>query len=320
MDWISDQRLSRLRDIVRAPENEEFRYSILEEIGRGGMATVYRAEDRTLNRQVALKVLTAAGETADLAERMRREAFILARLEHPGIVPIHDAGTLPDGRLYYAMKMVNGERLDEYCSRPRTVPERMRVFLRICEPVGFAHASGIIHRDLKPQNIIVGEFGEVLVLDWGVAKVLRHAEAASAVSNAISPIETAHGTVIGTAGYMAPEQSAGQPNDIDPRSDVYSLGRVLAFLLAGAELETRASKRLLAIAEKASAPGRAERYPDVSSLAADIGRFLDGQPVSAYRESMLERATAWVARNKTVTALVLAYVLMRAALIFFLGR
>src|SRR5579863_8685771 len=204
MDWISDQRLSRLRDIVSAPENEEFRYSILEEIGRGGMATVYRAEDRTLNRQVALKVLTPTGETAQLAERMRREALILARLEHPGIVPIHDAGTLPDGRLYYAMKMVNGERLDEYCARARTVPERMRVFLRICEPVGFAHAGGIIHRDLKPQNIIVGEFGEVLVLDWGVAKVLRHAEVASAGVIAPSALETAHGTVIGTAGYRAP--------------------------------------------------------------------------------------------------------------------
>src|SRR5437868_13493368 len=135
MDWISDHRLDRLRDIVSASESEEFRYGILDEIGRGGMATVYRAEDRTLARQVALKVLTSNGEAGELAERMRREALILARLEHPGIVPIHDAGTLPDGRVYYAMKMVNGRRLDEYCSPARPLPELLRVFVRVCEPV-----------------------------------------------------------------------------------------------------------------------------------------------------------------------------------------
>jgi eukaryotic-like serine/threonine-protein kinase len=314
MDWISDQRLTRLRDIAGTPDGEEFRYRILEEIGRGGMATVYRAEDRTLHRQVALKVLSAAQETAGLSERMEREAVILARLEHPGIVPIHDSGKMPDGRLYYAMKMVNGQRLDEFCSTPRPLAERLRVFQRICEPVEFAHACGIIHRDLKPQNIMVGEFGEVLVLDWGVAKILRHAEAAAA--DAGPSIETAHGTVIGTTGYMAPEQGAGVSGEADPRSDVYSLGRVLNFLIA----ETRPPKRLMAIAAKASALDRSHRYPDVSNLAADIARFLDGRPVSAYREHWYERIAAWIGRNKTVTALVLAYVVMRALLIFFLGR
>ena len=314
MDWISDQRLARLRDIAGTPDGEEFRYNILEEIGRGGMATVYRAEDRTLHRQVALKVLGAAQETAGLSERMEREAVILARLEHPGIVPIHDSGRMPDGRLYYAMKMVNGQRLDEFCSTPRPLAERLRVFQRICEPVEFAHACGIIHRDLKPQNIMVGEFGEVLVLDWGVAKILRHAEAAA--GDAGPSIETAHGTVIGTAGYMAPEQGAGVSGEADPRSDVYSLGRVLNFLIA----ESRPPKRLMAIAARASAPDPSLRYPDVSNLAADIAGFLDGRPISAYRENLYERIAAWIGRNKTVTALVLAYVVMRALLIFFLGR
>jgi serine/threonine protein kinase len=319
MDWISDQRLDRLRDIVSASEDEGFRYSILEEIGCGGMATVYRAEDRTLARQVALKVLKSNGGAGDLAERMRREALILARLEHPGIVPIHDAGTLPDGRVYYAMKMVNGRRLDEYCSPPQPMTELLRVFVRICEPVAFAHARGIVHRDLKPQNIIVGEFGEVLVLDWGVAKVLKDTEAAAGIlSN--SSLETAHGTVVGTAGYIAPEQSSGASNEIDARSDIYSLGRVLTFILAGVDPESPPPKRLLAVAAKASAADRLARYQDVDSLAADVGRFLNGQSVTAYRENLYERAAAWIGRNKTVSVLVLAYITMRALLIFFMGR
>jgi len=319
MDWISDQRLSRLRDIVSASEKEEFRYGILEEIGHGGMANVYRAEDRTLARQVALKVLRSNGGAGDQAERMRRESLIRARLEQPGIVPIHDAGTLPDGRVYYAMKMVNGRRLDEYCSPPRPLPELLRVFVRICEPVAFAHAHGIVHRDLKPQNIIVGEFGEVLVLDWGVAKILQDVEAAAGIVSS-SSVETAHGTVVGTAGYMAPEQSSGALNEIDPRSDVYSLGRVLSFLLTCVDPETSPPKRLLAVAAKASAADRLARYQDVDSLAADVGRFLNGQPVTAYRENLYERAAAWIGRNKTVTVLVLAYIAMRALLIFFMGR
>jgi serine/threonine protein kinase len=246
---------------------------------------------------------------------MQREVLILARLEHPGIVPVHDAGTLPDGRFYYAMKMVNGERLDEFSSQARPISELLRVFLRICEPVEFAHASGIVHRDLKPQNIIVGEFGEVLVLDWGVAKVLRQADIPLGEIG-LPGLETAHGTVIGTAGYMAPEQSAGEPDAVDQRSDVYSLGRVLSFLFGG----RRPPKRLLAIAAKASASGCSARYADVSSLAADIAMFLDGRPVSAYHENLYERAAAWIGRNKVVTTLVLAYIVMRALLIFLLGR
>jgi len=317
MDWISDARLGRLRKVVSAGEAEEFRYRILDEIGHGGMGTVYRAEDRTLSRQAALKVLRAEEKADDLAKRIRREALILARLEHPGIVPIHDAGTLPDGRVYYAMKLVNGSRLDEYCGQMRPLAELLRIFLRICEPVEFAHAAGIVHRDLKPQNIIVGEFGEVLVLDWGVAKILNQADVPMGAGSA-SSVETAHGTVIGTPGYMAPEQSAGEMTEIDQRSDVYALGRVLGFLLGSAE--QRAPKRLLAIGAKASAEDRVARYQDVASLAADIGRFLDGRPVSAYRENLFELAANWIGRNRTVATLVLAYVVMRALLIVFLGR
>jgi len=133
---------------------------------------VYAADDRELQRRVALKVLAAPRITEEARERMLREARILARLEHPGIVPVHDILSLPDGRVAYAMKLVQGERLDAHARRLRGLRERLRIFERICEAVAFAHAQGVIHRDLKPGNIMVGSFGEVLVLDWGVAKIL----------------------------------------------------------------------------------------------------------------------------------------------------
>lgn len=319
MEWLSDIRIGRLRELMSAPDTEEFRYRILEEIGRGGMGTVYRAKDCTLGREVALKALNSGIGAEHLLERMRREGFILARLEHPGIVPIHDAGTLPDGRAYYAMKLVHGKRLDEYCAHPQPLPELLRVFLRICEPVEFAHANGIVHRDLKPQNIIVGAFGEVLVLDWGVAKILNTAEK-PVDAGSQSETATAHGTVVGTPGYMAPEQSAGRSTEVDRRSDVYALGRVLSFLLESASSAQKPPKRLLAIAAKASAEDRTARYDDMAGLAADIGRFLDGRPVTAYRENIVERMAIWIGRHKTLTALVLAYLVMRALLIIFLGR
>src|SRR5262249_44440113 len=141
-----------------------------------------------------------------------------ARLEHPGIVPIHDVGTLPDGRPYYVMKLVQGRRLDEYLRMRPPLPELCRVFLRICEPVAFAHSHGVIHRDLKPENIMLGPFGELLVLDWGVARTLGQAEKA--------------GVVIGTSLYMAPEQR--EAREVDARADIYSLGCLLRLACASA--------------------------------------------------------------------------------------
>ena len=183
------------------------------------MGTVYRARDRRLARDVALKVMNAPAPAPGEVERMRDEARILARLEHPGIVPVHDLGTLPDGRLFYVMKLVRGRRLDE-ATASAALPARLRIFERICDAVAFAHAQGVVHRDLKPENVMVGPFGEVLVLDWGVAKRLD-----------VPGAPEREGTVLGTPGYMPPEQARGEMDRIDERADVYALGAMLQFLM-----------------------------------------------------------------------------------------
>jgi len=272
MEWISDNAIRRLQQAVDLPDLSGTRYTIRETLGRGGMGVVYLADDAELHRQVALKVLHGPVPDADATRRMLREARIIARLEHPGIVPIHDAGTLPDGRPYYVMKLVRGRRLDEsHYGDAAGLTERLRLFQRICETVAFAHAHGVVHRDLKPQNVMVGAFGEVLVLDWGVAKMLNAASEPRASARAESeprasaradaPAEhdapdgdaariqhpgappigsdedttdtrrTLRGTVIGTPAYMAPEQAHGEVDAVDQRSDVYALGAILYYLL-----------------------------------------------------------------------------------------
>src|SRR5687768_3398978 len=204
MRWISDQRLNHLRELAVNPDFSATKYRIINELARGGMGTVYLAEDTELNRQVAVKVLNAseaADVTADLRQRMVREAQIIARLEHPGIVPVHDVGTLPDGRVFYAMKYVRGSSLDEYAAQTDSMRDRLRKFQAACDAVAFAHAHGVIHRDLKPQNIMIGSFGEVLVLDWGVAKILRKRDIVVSVE-ADPPllpkngVDTSHGTIL----------------------------------------------------------------------------------------------------------------------------
>jgi len=302
MKWLSDDKLDHLLDIVGT------RYVCVEELGRGGMGTVYLAEDRELDRLVAIKVLNTLDVTDDLRQRMMREAQVIARLEHPGIVPVHDAGTLPDGRIFYAMKYVRGSRLDEYAAQGASLRDRLRKFQAVCDAVAFAHAHGVIHRDLKPQNIMIGPYSEVLVMDWGVAKI-RDDPRQTAVFN------TSDGTVIGTRNYMSPEQARGEV-EIDERADVYSLGAVLKFLLT----DQKVSKPAKAIYLKAMAQTPADRYASASELSTDIGRLLDAEPVSAYRENALEKAGRWVGKNRFLVLLVLAYLLMRIFLIFMSRR
>jgi serine/threonine protein kinase len=322
MTHLSDAALARLRAIDDVPRLDGDRYELREELGRGGMGVVYRAVDRELQRDVAIKVVASARIDGDSAARLLREARALARLEHPGIVPVHDVGTVTDGRVFYAMKLVRGERLDRRLARGVTLGEGLRLFARICDAVGFAHAAGVIHRDLKPQNVMVGAFGDVLVLDWGVAKVRatevpepsRGVTPAGAIAAGGQDPETGDGTVLGTPGYMAPEQASGEVRQVDERTDVYSLGVVLREVaLAGSG--GRVPPALRSIIAMATEPPIARRYPSVRDLALDVERFVDRAPVVAHRESLLERLGRLAARHRTAVALVAVYVVVRVILL-----
>jgi serine/threonine protein kinase len=300
--WIGDRTLAHLRDVAEWPDLGE-RYEISGRLGRGGMGAVYSAHDRVLARQVAVKVLDDLHPAADAA-RLLNEARILGQLEHPGIVPVHDAGTLADGRVFYVMKLVRGERLDVTLPS-RGINERLDLFVRICEAVSFAHARGFVHRDLKPQNVMLGPFGEVLVLDWGLAT--RHADCADDADDADSrPVHVA-----GTPGYMAPEQEQGA-RSIDVRVDVYALGVIL-----GSMLIPRAPRALVAIARRACEGDPARRYESVQAMADDVMRFRGGEPVSAHRESIWERLGRLYRRYELPIVLVLVYMLIRAVLLLW---
>jgi len=325
MKWLSDQALDRLRVAADTPDLSGTGYVLLDKLGAGGMGSVFRVEDTALGRQVALKVLGIVDSSGEFGARLLREARIIAQLEHPGIVPVHDVGTLPDGRVFYTMKLVQGRRLDQHRDELGGVPERLRTFQKICEAVSFAHAHQVLHRDLKPQNIMVGHFGEVLVMDWGLAKLLNaEIPAESNPSRKIrlqqqplSDADTAHGVVLGTPGYMAPEQARGDVDGVGPRADVYSLGAVLRFLL---DDSGRASKALSAIASKAMAEDEQQRYGSVEELANDIAHYLDGLPVSAYPEGPMARLWRWVVKNSAWILLIVAYLVMRALFILWRGR
>jgi serine/threonine protein kinase len=387
MKFLPDKVIVRLQSEMQTPDLSGTRYRALRFLGHGGMGTVWLAQDSILERPVALKILTAENSSADLAARLMQEAVVLARLEHPGIVPVHDAGTLPDGRTFYCMKHVQGQTLDQYVAL-LPLRQRLQLLQRIAEPLAFAHSRGIIHRDLKPANIMVGAFGEVLIMDWGLAKVLNASGApppptgqvsrnvvdviglssptkqvpeqitdatgefseakqhpgnvvgaaelstptkqvsgheftravqGSLMSGALAPKNsTAHGTVLGTPGYMAPEQERGDVNLIDQRTDVFALGSILEYLLQ--EPLDSSSRPLRAICNKAMAPEMSARYSSVQELAADVGRYLDGLPVTAYRENIFERTARLVSRNRVAVVLVLAYLFMRLLFILFSRR
>jgi serine/threonine-protein kinase len=336
---LSDAAVERLRRVAQMPDLRETRYELLGPLGRGGMASVWLARDRELEREVALKVIDPADRGPAAAARMLREARVMAGLEHPGILPVHDVGVLPDGRMYYAMKRVSGRRLDEMVRDGAPLPELLRIFERICEAVAFCHARGVIHRDLKPENVMVGSFGEVLVLDWGLAKLREgpRSEAAapgegdpagpgSAPAAPPPPGATGHGAVLGTPGYMAPEQARGDVEATDERADVYALGALLHYLLVGAppgpapdprRERPELARPLCAICLRALAPEPGRRYGGVPALLADMVALREGGAVAAYPQGLFGRMLRGAARYRVAVALVLAYLALRIAFIFW---
>jgi len=292
------------------------RYVLDREIGQGGMGRVFEGRDLRLGRTVAIKMLRT--QDAALASRFEREVKLAARLQHPGVVPVYDAGFWPSGEPFLVMKLVLGQSLARVIRDADTHADRLALLpnvLAAAEAVAYAHDQGIVHRDLKPSNILVGAFGETVVVDWGLAKDLR-AQAGPDVSEpgsgSPSPhaTDTAAGAVVGTPSYMSPEQAGGRP--VDPRADVYALGAVLYYVLAGTppqpaqatgaqvplvSLEPRLAPDLLAIVDKALAADVARRYPSAFELAEDLKRFAGGQLVAARRYSPLARAGRFVARH-----------------------
>ena len=293
---ISDRAIDRLRDAAAWPPLDA-RYEITGVAGHGGMGTVYVARDHVLDRDVAVKVLDVADQKGSRAARLQREAHILARLDHPAIVPIHDAGTLEDGRTFYVMKLVKGRRLDQLIGDRLPLANRLNVFNRILDAVAFAHAHGVVHRDLKPENVMTGVFGEVYVMDWGVAQ------------DGAADSEAA---VVGTPGFMPPEQALA--GDVDSRADIYALGVLLAMIAA-----EDAPPALRAIADKARHLDVGGRYQSVEAMTADVARYQNQERVDAYHESPIERLVRFYRRYELPILLLMAYVVMRFVLLMWRG-
>jgi WD40 repeat protein len=288
------------------------RYEIAGEHGRGGLGRVLRARDRELGRTVAIKELLNPTTMGEL--RFFREALITARLEHPGIVPVHEAGRWSDGTPFYAMKLVAGRPLRERMENAETRDEYLvlvRHVIAVANALAYAHANAIVHRDIKPANILVGDYGETVVIDWGLAKDVHGSESDENAGQSDAPPDsgdlTQAGAVLGTPAFMSPEQSQGL--SVDFRTDIYALGIVLRDIIAPRH-ESRSPlgrwerSELMSIAQRATAQDPKERYDSMTAFAEDIRHCLSSQRVHAHRYSLLQRAWRLSRAHPVVTAAV----------------
>jgi serine/threonine-protein kinase len=320
------------------------RYRRLKPHAKGGLGEVFVAEDAELRREVALKEIQERF-AADPGSRSRflREAEITGNLEHPGIVPVYGLGTYPDGRPYYAMRLIRGESMQDRITRfhkadaaPRRDPSERSLALRdlltrfvaVCEAVAYAHSRGVIHRDLKPANVMLGEYGETLVVDWGLAKTLVDDEAVTQPHRAIEAEPevtgpTRQGQVFGTPAYMPPEQARGEHDRIGPAADVFALGATLYCLLTGRapnhgravkdlalatgnefeparQVNPRVPAALEAVCARAMAFRPEGRYAGARELAGEVERWLADEPVAAYRDPWVAKAGRWARRHRTL--------------------
>jgi tetratricopeptide (TPR) repeat protein/tRNA A-37 threonylcarbamoyl transferase component Bud32 len=301
-------------------------YVFADEIARGGMGRILRARDRRLGREVAIKENFV--KQGAHARRFEREARITARLQHPSIVQVHEAGVWPTGEPFFSMQLVAGRPFSDAIAEATTLDKRLALLpnvLAVADAIAYAHSQDVIHRDLKPRNVIVGEFGETIVIDWGLAKLLNAEEtddpSGPTFAAGSGDDRTEAGTVMGTPAYMPPEQALGEP--VDQRADVYALGALLFHVLAGrppvigsssnemlativagdapslADIQPGVPPDLLAIVAKATAHEPANRYPSARELAADLRKFQTGQLVSAHRYSRRQLVLRWLRRHRT---------------------
>jgi serine/threonine protein kinase len=338
-DSATDRKPVRVRDL---PENAEALHglldtrtvaSLLEELppglltgdrftlkgvlGRGAQGVVLRLFDRDCGREIALKLPRQRQPPARKLARFIREAQIQAQLEHPGIIPVHDIMVLPDRTIGYVMRSINGDDLRTWAHKhpEATIFDRLTIFLTACDCLAYAHGKGVIHRDLKPQNILVGDYGQVLICDWGLAKVTAIDDIVISDDSLplANPDFTNEGLAVGTPAFMSPEQAAGDSHIVDERSDIYSLGVILYELLTGqspyaaipieesliAVVErgnfpqpstikrkdgSTAPAPLMAIVDRAMSYRPRERYENVAALIKDLRRYLSGLSVEAYNE------------------------------------
>lgn len=324
---------------VELPADSPDRYELDAEHARGGLGRVLKARDGRLGRTVAIKELLRTSEVAE--SRFIREALITARLQHPGIVPVHEAGRWPSGDPYYVMPLIAGESLKQLIRDRGSLQERLALLpnvIAVAETIAYAHSEAVIHRDLKPSNVVVGEFGETVVVDWGLAKDLRAPagddDDDDGDTTSSGGAQTAG--VMGTPAFMPPEQAEGET--VSERADVYSLGAMLynvlageppysgseasdvvAKVLAGAptpvdSIVSGIPRDLLAIVRKAMARDPNERYPTARELTDDLKRFQTGQLVTAYEYSRLTLVQRWLWRNRLPVAIAAAAVVLVAVI------
>ncbi len=330
LNHLEDARPSIIADISE-DSSPPARYIIGHELGSGSVGQVIEARDQHLGRQVAIKILhEGEGLSRDGIARFVAEAQITAQLEHPSVVPVHEIGIMPGGMPYFSMKLVKGRSLDDVINHMRIGDRevlrvynhlaRLRLFQRICQGVAYAHSKGVVHRDLKPANILIGEYGEVQIMDWGLAKIVNsplqdHGAPLVSTVRQGSGMNTFGGAIAGTPAYMSPEQARGDFSHIGPHSDVFALGLILAEFMSltrvyrqpGFQASLDAARnpagevdiRLLApgaggyshgvdrVIRKATQPTIVLRYRHAGELSSDIAKLIEDQlPPSSIKRSI----------------------------------
>lgn len=339
---ISDESIS-----TESRQKSMNRYHAIRPYAKGGLGEVFVARDQELNREVALKEIQERfADQFESRARFRLEAEITGNLEHPGIVPVYGLGQYENGRPFYAMRLIRGSSFKEIIEdfhvnfKDRLfdgeagleLRKLLRRFVDVCNAMAYAHSRGVLHRDLKPDNIIIGNFGETLIVDWGLAKAQGQGDLARAMTDHVEPsldsgaTPTMEGSIIGTPAYMSPEQAAGMVTELGPSTDVYGLGATLFHLLTGqppivgnstsevlgcarvgsvrlpSVVRSDVAKPLEAICRKAMAKLPDHRYSSPTALAEDIEKWLADESVSAYPDSLFVRARRWIKRHPAIAA------------------